>query len=158
MTWTIKLTLTSSDNCKGTQILGILADGIKQGMNWNLDPEGPTIEARFDLLDDGEEEESESLTGDEWRQLESEGDIDRVLYWCQRGATLRKSLDAAIEGCDPDGYDGALHEEIDDLVAALREVFEAWDAMSDKTNPESIERVGASFDQARIIVLSYEGR
>lgn len=130
----IRYTLTTSDGCGGSGFIG-KPDSFAWGHD--LKGEGETIFARFEQVeDDGTISETREIDGNDWRALEDSGETEMVLTWVRRGCVLESAVDAAIQECDPDGFDGYYENRIDDLIGervklrkALQELIHGAEAM-----------------------------
>lgn len=88
----IKLTLTTSSGQVGTQVLGRDED-----MVWDSESDGETVRARFVVFrtdSDGLDKliGFHVIDGDQWRQLDSEGDVDAVVTNVRGGMDLSRAI------------------------------------------------------------------
>ena len=151
----IKLTLTTAEGRTGWRWLSRPDD-----MTWDDEGDDETVSAVFEFIgSDGDEQQSWNIDGDEWRELEDAGELDRVLYWVRRGIDLEDAIEAAIEGSDPGNVDGELHGDIDKLVQALRKTtaaLAAWVEIADKEDRRDTDDEALS--EANSLLESYAGR
>ena len=120
--YTVRLMLTTREGRTGMQDLG-----SDEPMVWDRDGDDETTEAYFDSLDDkGFHCHRYLIDGDQWRDLEASGMLEKVVYWVQRGVDLIDSLDAAREGVDPDCFAFEAAQALDEKdaeIAALKAVL-----------------------------------
>lgn len=94
----VRLTLSTRLGRTGQQVIG-----SKDNMVWD-DPDGDdeTVSATFEvfrMLKMGEPEiiETASITGDQWREVESEGDIESIKTMVHNGLLLERAISKALD-------------------------------------------------------------
>lgn len=108
----VRYTLVTIDGRTGTGLIGLDDFSWKDGQ----EPEEETQTALFEQLDgSGSVVDSYEISGEQWFAIEDGGELEAILKWVKRGATLESSVDAVIEEVDPDGFDGEAEDLIDDL-------------------------------------------
>lgn len=124
----ISLELVTVSGRKG--IINDLKSGYEP-MEWDRDGDDETESAEFSLYEDGELISSYSIDGDDWRSIEEYGDLSKVWFWVNRRVHLAPTIDACVQGCDPEGRDQEYEQEIDELQSALRDVLEYAERYAD---------------------------
>jgi hypothetical protein len=121
----LRITLTTADDCVGTLDIDC-DDGHEKPMSWDREPESETESATFERLDDGGKVvDTVEITGDEWRDLESNGEEAYLWFWLRRGVSLEATVAACVLGVDPDGYDHEYEQTVDDKNAEIARLREA---------------------------------
>jgi hypothetical protein len=59
------------------------------------------------------------LDGDEWREIQDQGEVNYISFWVRRGVSLHDAIAACIEGCDPDGYHGESEQSAENVELDL---------------------------------------
>jgi hypothetical protein len=126
----LRITLNTADDCVGTLEIDC-DDGHEKPMSWDREPESETESATFERLDDGGKVvDTVEITGDEWRDLESNGEEAYLWFWLRRGVSLEATVAACVLGVDPDGYDHEYEQTVDDKNAEIaytdRDLHEPW--------------------------------
>jgi hypothetical protein len=112
---TLRLTLKTSDGRTGVEDFGL---GIDGGMQWSREEgDGHTLSATFETLaPDGSTSRTFVLSGDDWTDLESSGNVTDVdLLLRHFTSDLERAVDQALEGSWPVNFDGEMARRIDDL-------------------------------------------
>jgi hypothetical protein len=155
----IRLTLTTSDCRTGVCWLG---QGDNIPMTWDHEGDGETTSADFAFFDiNGDEIDSHNIDGDDWRWLDAHSNVSRVLYWRRRGIDLEEAINAEIEERDPEGVDGDLHGDIDELVDVLRRTTAALQTLTrvpGLDQGEAEDQVADALTVAESLLECYKGR
>lgn len=139
-TFTLKVTARSDAGCVGTMSISrpTVDDSPPPVLTWN--GEGPHVveSATVDLFLPGDADDSpddsHELDGDDWRSLEGEGsgwlaDVHKWISHPQFEGGLLTCMNAALGGCDPDGWTDA-HERVLELELELVDLRSALVAAS----------------------------
>lgn len=144
----IRLTLTTAEGRIGWCWLSRPDD-----MSWDDEGDDETVSAAFVFIGfAGDEQQTHEIDGDDWRTLEDQDELDKVLYWVRRGIDLDEAIEAAMDGSDPGNVDGELHSDIDELVNTLRDIVR-------RANDEPFAtRVRIGLGRAEVLLQCYAGR
>lgn len=132
----IRYTLTTR---KGRTASGSIDGG---SIVWDREGDDETASATFT---NSEDREVYTISGDEWRELEDAGSLERVPVYVAAGVPLEDAIKAAIDGVDPDGYDDT-REELAKAVGLLSDAESFLSGFEDsdpEDRPAALEPIRA---------------
>lgn len=132
----IRVRLEAANGAIGTFAIKEYADS--EPVAWDKPDDGPTVDATFEHVRDGEVQESHTIDGDTWRDLESQGDLLDVPFLVRWGYDLEDAIDHAVQGFWPSDFDGEIARESDDRLALVKGLAEYAQRYADQNGePEN---------------------
>lgn len=94
------------------------------------EPTDETTSATFRLAVGSSMGDEYEIDGDDWRDIEDQGQLEEILKYVTAGHTIEEAVNAAIEAIDPDGYDASAMDKIDAMQARI----ERLEALLERTS------------------------